>query len=184
MHGARLELDDEEDHDADGAEHAQRLDAEEVASVQRLPVARDELLPSPRSTSLRRRFDARIGQNVRDRRTADLDLQPTQGVPDLRVAPTDVLGRQLEHELAEVARLARPAGLPASVRAIVLLGRELPKPRENGGRAHDLTAGRAFRGRQRLPLECRPASLLRRERDSGLARRCHEGLLQQANLFL
>jgi hypothetical protein len=77
MHGARLELDDEEDHDADGAEHAQRLDAEEVASVQRLPVARNELLPEPLSTSLRRRFDARVRQDVRDRRPADLDLQPT-----------------------------------------------------------------------------------------------------------
>src|SRR5690349_14967909 len=47
LYGARPELDDEEDHDADGAEDAQRLDGEEVAGIQRFPVARDELLPGP-----------------------------------------------------------------------------------------------------------------------------------------
>src|SRR5262249_5067039 len=70
-----------------------------------------ELLSSPLSPTLRRRFDSLVRENGRDRRPTDLDLQPTKRVPDLGVAPSSVLGGELDHELADVDRLARPAGL-------------------------------------------------------------------------
>src|ERR1019366_1547628 len=101
LHGARLHLDHEEHHVADRPEHAQDLDAEEVARVQRLPVALEKLRPGPLAVAFRRRFDAGFRQHGGHRRAADLDLQPAQRVADPGVAPARVVARKLEHELAD-----------------------------------------------------------------------------------
>jgi len=75
VHCAGLRLDDEEDHVADRSKYAQNLDAEEVAGIQRVPVALQELLPSSLAFALRRRFYSGLSQHVRDGRATDLDLQ-------------------------------------------------------------------------------------------------------------
>ena len=111
VHRARLQFDDEQDHDSDRAEHAQGLNGEEIASVKRLPMARDELLPGSLSVSLRRGLDSRIRENGCDRRTANLDTEPVQSVADFRVAPTEVLGSESDDERADVVSLARSTGL-------------------------------------------------------------------------
>src|SRR5690606_16194921 len=87
VHGARLQLDDEEDHVTDASEDSQRLDSKEVASVERLPVAAHEVLPGTFAGTLRRRLEAGLYQDVRYRRAADVNLQPAQCVTDLGVAP-------------------------------------------------------------------------------------------------
>jgi hypothetical protein len=76
LHRARLLL------VANRPEHAQDLDTEEVACVERLPVALEKLLPGPLAVAFRRRFDACFRQHVRHRRATDLDLQPTKRVAD------------------------------------------------------------------------------------------------------
>jgi hypothetical protein len=58
MHGAGLQLDDEEEHVPNRADDVQRLDSEEVTGLERLPVAPEELLPRPFPVSLRHRLDA------------------------------------------------------------------------------------------------------------------------------
>jgi hypothetical protein len=99
VHGSRAKLHDEEDHVADGSKHTQRLDGEEIASVQRLPVAPEELLPSPLPVAFRCWFDASLGEDVGDRSPADLDLEPTQSVADLGVSPAGVLFGDTENKL-------------------------------------------------------------------------------------
>jgi len=58
VHGTGLQLDDEEDEVPDRAKDAQRLDGEEVAGVERLPVAAEELLPRSLAIALWRRFES------------------------------------------------------------------------------------------------------------------------------
>jgi hypothetical protein len=57
-------------------------------------------------------------------------------------------------------------------RAIILPGRELPKPRQNRAGADDLAATLPFLGREGLALERQPASLLGRECNPRLAGGC------------
>jgi len=76
MHGSRPKLHDEEDPVTDGSEHTQRLDGKEVAGVESLPVAPDELLPGPLLVALRGWLDPGLREDVGDRRPSDLDLQP------------------------------------------------------------------------------------------------------------
>ena len=127
VHGAGPELDDKEDHDADRAERTDGLDAEKVASVERLPVALDELLPSPLSNSLGCRLEADLRQDAGDRRATDLDLEPTERVSDLGVALTSVVRGKLEHEIANLVRFAWFAS-PLLLRAVILGRRELAEP--------------------------------------------------------
>jgi hypothetical protein len=85
-----VDLDHEEHHGPHRAQHAQRLDAEEIARVQRLPVALEKLLLGPPAHAFRRRLHASFFQQARNRRPADLDLQAAQGVADLGVSPARI----------------------------------------------------------------------------------------------
>ena len=123
-------------------------------------MALEKLLPGPFAVAFRCRFDSCLDQDVRHCRATDLDLESAQRVTDLRVTPADVLAGKPDDEFADLGRLARPAGLAALRRAIVLLGSELPKPRQDGGGADDLATGLAFFGRQCLALDRQPAPLL------------------------
>jgi hypothetical protein len=166
---ARLELHDEEDHEADGAERAEGLDAEEVAGVQSFPVAPEELPPGPPPRAFRRRLEARVRQDAGHRGATDFDLEAAESVTDLGVAPAGILGGELDDKVADVIRLARPAGHPAPEGAVVLLGREVPKPSQDGFRAHDLATGLAVLRGKRLALQGQPSSLVLREDHPGPA---------------
>ena len=63
MYSPGAKLDDKEHHVSDRAKHAQRLDGKEVARIERLPVAPNELLPGPLVLSFRRWLDTspRVG---------------------------------------------------------------------------------------------------------------------------
>jgi hypothetical protein len=88
LHGAGIYAHDEEHHVADGPEHAQDFDAEEIARVQRLPVALEEVRPGPFAIALRRRLEAGVRKDAGDGAAADLDLQPLQRIANFRVPPT------------------------------------------------------------------------------------------------
>jgi hypothetical protein len=75
LHGATLDLDDEEHHVPNRAEWAQGFHAEEVTGIQRVPVHLQELLPGSLLLPLWRRLDSLFCQDVRHRRPSDLDLQ-------------------------------------------------------------------------------------------------------------
>jgi hypothetical protein len=68
-------------------------------------------------------------------------------------------------KLADVVRLARPAGAP-DVGTVVLSSDELPEPGQNGGRPHNLAALFALGGSQCLALGRQPSPLLVRQRDT------------------
>lgn len=94
MNRACAKLDYKEDHDTNGSEHPEGLDDKEVASIEHLPVAPNELLPPcTRANPLWRRLDPNLGQDVRHCRTTDFDLQSAKRVSDLGVAPFEVLPR-------------------------------------------------------------------------------------------
>src|ERR1019366_4791722 len=63
LRGARIDLHDEEHHVADGAEYAQDLDAEEVARVQRVPVAVEKVLPGALAEARPQTTKARLLRN-------------------------------------------------------------------------------------------------------------------------
>ncbi len=123
------------------------------------------------------------GQHVRHCRATNLDLESAQRVTDLRVTPADVLAGKPDDEFADLGRLARPAELPALRRAIVLLGSELSKPRQDGGGAGDLATGLAFLGRQRLTLDRQPAPLLVGKRNAFPAGSLSVDFPEYANLL-
>src|SRR5664280_1396461 len=183
MHRTGLHLNDKVDHVADGSEQAQDLDTEEIAGVKSFPVALEKLLPGPFAVAFRCRFDSCLDQDVRHCRATDLDLESAQRVTDLRVTPADVLAGEPDDEFADLRRLARPAGLAALRRAIVLLGSELPKPRRDGGGADDLATGLAFFGRQCLALDRQPAPLLVGKRNAFPACGLGVDLPKYANLL-
>src|ERR1019366_7662509 len=183
LHGARLQFHREEHHVPDRPEHPQRLDAEEIARVERLPVAFEKAAPAPLAVAFRRRFDAGFRQYGRHRRAADLDLQLTQRVANPRVAPPRIVARKLEDKLADVGYLAWPAHL-GGLGAVVLLCGQLAKPGEDRLRAHDLAAAPAFLGRQLLALQRQAASVLGAEVDPRLAGCRREGFLENADFLL
>jgi hypothetical protein len=96
--------------------------------------------------------------------------------------PPRVVARHFEDELANVARLARPADF-ARLRAVVFIRRQLAKPGEDRLGAHDLAAGPTFLGSQQLAFERQAAPLLGGKVDPALGRR-RESLLEDPNLLV
>ena len=142
-----------------------------------------ELLPRPLLLSLRGGLDSILRQDAGHRRPSDLDLHPgPKGVSDLRVAPARVRLGHLDHQFPDVPPLARPAD-PAS-RAVVLPRAQLPKPRQERRRLHNLAAFPAFLRGQRLASHRQATTLLRRERDPSAAGDRDEDILQNPDLFL
>jgi len=183
LHGAGLQPHDEKHHVADGPENAQDFDAEEIACLQRLPMALEKARPGPFPVAFRRRLDASLRQDARDGGTADLSLQPSLRVADFGVAPSRVVARDAEDELADVARLVRPADL-ASLRAVVFISGQLAKPGEDRLGAHDLAADSAFLGSQLLAFERQAAPLLGGKSDPALPGRRRKSLLEDPNLLV
>ena len=128
---ARAQFDHEEAHDADGTKHAEGLDGEEVASVERVPVSAEELFPGALSVSLWSWFEAGSLQDVCHRTAGDVDLESAQRIPEFGVTPSRILGSELEDEFAHAGGFPRSAWLPWHARAVVLGSREFAKPLEN-----------------------------------------------------
>jgi hypothetical protein len=130
-------------------------------------VAFKEPFPGSSSPTLWGRLNASFRQNARDRAAADVDLETAQCIPDLRVAPAEVFIGQPDHQFSDVVVLPWSTGFSALPGPVVLPGRQLSKPRQNGAGPNDLAATLPFLGCGDLALQRQPPPLLRRERDPG-----------------
>ena len=166
VHLAGLELYHEEDHVADGAEGAEGLDSEEIASVEGIPVAFEELLPGLLSRSFGGRNDTGVIEDTGNRIAGQTDLQAPKGVADLGVAPAGILVGKADDELSNVVGLARPTRRSPNGGAVVLASDQLSKPIEESLGGDDLTAGLALTRREHLALDGEASTLVVGERDT------------------
>jgi hypothetical protein len=88
---------DEEEHVE--ASEPKRLDGEEVAGDDRGRVGPQELTPAEPSPRICRRQPG-LAKNLRDARRRDSDADACQLADDSLVAPTSVLARKAQHQLA------------------------------------------------------------------------------------
>ena len=93
MYCPGAKFDHEEHHHANGSEYTQNLDAEEVASIERLPMTPNELLPGTLVLLFRCWLDASLRLDVGDRCAAYLDFQTAKRISDFGVTPAEVLAR-------------------------------------------------------------------------------------------
>ena len=140
----------------------ERLDTEEVAPAERIPVRLHELLPGARLLPFGRWLDPGLGEDIGDRGPTDLDTEPgAQCVPDFRVAPAEVFGGEFDNQLADIIGLGWTASL--GVGAVVLSGGELAEPSENGVWLHEVATLPTFFWREQLAGRGQTATLVRRE---------------------
>jgi hypothetical protein len=133
VNAARLDVDDEQDMVADETCQSEDLDGEEIHGSDRTQMSLDEGLPRHPLGPLRRRLQAVLVEDA-------LDGVPINGVAEIaervtqpRVAPTGVLGGELEHELLDRLCRARPTR-SAFGGAIVFGSDELAVPAQDGVR--------------------------------------------------
>ena len=184
MHCSRPKLDDEEDHHPNAADDAKRLDSKEIASVEGGPVTRQEVPPRSLSPPLWRRFKPRLGQDSRHCGPPDFDLQPTQGIPDLRVSSAEIFLGDADDQIANVGGFARSAWRSALARAIVRSGGKLAERCQDRGRADDLAAHFTLGRRERLTFDREPASLVGREPNARTAGWVGQNLAKHADLLV
>jgi hypothetical protein len=183
LNGPTLELDDEEHHVPNRAEWPQGFHAEEIAGVERVPMALHELLPGPLPLALRCRLDPFFQQDVGHRRSSDLDLQSgPKGVAYFRISPAQIRQGHSDHQLADVLLL--PWSTDLLLRAVVFLRRHLAKPPQERPRLHDLAALFPLFRAQSFAGDGEATTLVGCEYDPIAARGSLQHVLENPDLFL